>query len=241
MAHDYTLTALNENSVQIRFHLNEGAPSPTLCARISHCKSSILAQHGACIFDAVASYNTLLIYYDFRRLKLESLCADLHTLCQLNTPADTANTTAPSTGNDVLIPVYYSEESGPDLAALAQRHHLSIEQTIALHTQRQYTVYAVGFLPGFAYLGFVDERLRTPRLSTPRRCVPQGAVGIADQQTGIYPCDSPGGWNIIGRSPTAMLNTPGGTDIVNVLSTGDRVRFHAISRAKFFELGGTLT
>lgn len=237
MARDYSLSLLNENSLALHFHIQGNLPTAELCDRIAYCKQAILDRHPAHILDAVASYNSLLIYYDFTQLNGEQLRQDLEAICQASDQANTHNT---NTTKEINIPVYYSEESGPDLSRLSQLHGLSTNDIITRHTQKTYTVYAVGFLPGFAYLGFVDQDLRTPRLSTPRKKVPQGAVGIADQQTGIYPSDSPGGWNIIGRSPMAMLDQTKNENI-NLLNTGDRVRFYAISRETFFELGGALT
>ena len=107
-----------------------------------------------------------------------------------------------------------------------------------LHTEGEYRVYAIGFAPGFAYLGDVDERIAAPRLATPRQRVPRGAVAIADRQTAVYPEPSPGGWNLVGRSPLRMFD-PTAEEPMPV-RVGDRIRFNAISRDTFFELGGSL-
>ena len=139
-------------------------------------------------------------------------------------------------GKLVHLPVYYSEESGPDLAMLAKRANLSIEDTIALHQSMAYQVYAIGFAPGFAYLGEVDSRLAAPRIATPRLKVPKGAVAIADRQTAVYPSQSPGGWNLIGLCPTPMFNPAEEPPMpVNV---GDEIKFEAISREEFLQQGG---
>jgi KipI family sensor histidine kinase inhibitor len=107
-----------------------------------------------------------------------------------------------------------------------------------LHQATEYQVYAIGFAPGFAYLGQVDERIAAPRLSTPRQKVPRGAVAIADRQTAVYPAPSPGGWNLIGLCPTAMFS-PASEPIMPV-TVGDRVRFEAIDKSRYLELGGKL-
>ena len=109
---------------------------------------------------------------------------------------------------------------------------------IRLHHEHEYRVYAIGFAPGFAYLGQVNEQLATARLATPRAKVPRGAVGIADQQTAVYPSESPGGWNLIGRCPIRMFD-PNVMDASKV-SVGDRVRFEPIDRETFLEFGGEL-
>ena len=142
------------------------------------------------------------------------------------------------------IPVCYWEEFGPDLQDVAATHGLTSEQVIQLHTSTTYLVYFLGFVPGFAYLGELPEALTTPRHATPRRKVPAGSVGIAGNQTGVYPFETPGGWRLLGRTPLAMFNAgfasanPGtrfrpGRDDLSLLSIGDRVRFKAISREQF--------
>ncbi|SVD33970.1 uncharacterized protein METZ01_LOCUS386824, partial [marine metagenome] len=141
-------------------------------------------------------------------------------------------------GSQVTLPVYYSTEVGPDLLSLAETKSLLPEDVIRLHHEREYRVYAIGFAPGFAYLGQVNERLATSRLVTPRAKVPRGAVGIADQQTAVYPSESPGGWNLIGRCPIRMFD-PNVMDASKV-NVGDRVRFEPIDRETFLELGGEL-
>jgi KipI family sensor histidine kinase inhibitor len=141
-------------------------------------------------------------------------------------------------GRAVTLPVYYSAETGADLEALAARAGISIEEVISIHSSTEYRVYAIGFAPGFAYLGQVDERISAPRLATPRLKVPRGAVAIADRQTAVYPAVSPGGWNLIGRCPTRMFD-PRATPPMPV-AVGDRVRFEPVSRARFLALGGEL-
>ena len=143
-----------------------------------------------------------------------------------------------SEGNLVILPAYYSPESGPDLEALAQRADLSIEEVIKIHSEMEYRVYAIGFAPGFAYLGEVDERIAAPRLSTPRTRVPRGAIAIADRQTAVYPAVSPGGWNLIGLCPTRMFDPK--AEPTMPVQVGDRIRFNPISRDEFFAQGGEL-
>lgn len=138
----------------------------------------------------------------------------------------------------VELPVYYSIESGPDLAVIAKQHQLTIEQVIDIHQAKEYRVYAIGFAPGFAYLGEVDERIATPRLSTPRMKVPKGAVAIADKQTAVYPNISPGGWNIIGLCPIDMFDAKANPTMP--VQVGDIVKFNAVTKEEFLALGGEL-
>jgi inhibitor of KinA len=132
--------------------------------------------------------------------------------------------TIPEEKNIITIPLCYN---GPDLEWLAQHTRLSIRHIIQLHSSNIYHVYMLGFLPGFAYLGEVDERIAAPRKATPRTSVPAGSVGIAGRQTGIYPFASPGGWQLIGQTPLQLFcphrQQPA------LLQTGDRVRFQPIS------------
>jgi len=132
------------------------------------------------------------------------------------------------------IPTCYGGEFGPDLDDVASLHKMTPEQAVELHASATYVVYFLGFVPGFAYLGGLPKALATPRLESPRRNTPAGSVGIADNQTGVYPFDTPGGWRLIGRTPIAMFRPD--RDNMSYLAIGDRVRFTPISAARFAEL-----
>jgi inhibitor of KinA len=134
----------------------------------------------------------------------------------------------------VEIPVCYGHEFGPDLAELAALHNLTPRQTIDAHAAAAYSVCFLGFVPGFAYLAGLPAALATPRLPTPRRQVPAGSVGIAGHQTGVYPCSTPGGWRLIGRTPLQMFRPE--RPQMCLLAIGDRVRFLPISLDRFSEL-----
>ncbi|PYU00410.1 MAG: hypothetical protein DMG38_08030 [Acidobacteria bacterium] len=136
----------------------------------------------------------------------------------------------------VEIPVCYGGEYGPDLDEVAATHGITPEGVIELHTSATYLVYCLGFVPGFAYLGELPPGLVTPRLPAPRKQVPAGSVGIAGNQTGVYPFETPGGWRLLGRTPLAMFRTD--RQGLSLLSIGDRVRFVRISRERFAELQG---
>lgn len=129
------------------------------------------------------------------------------------------------------LPVSYDTEFGMDLEEVSKKLNKSIEELIALHTSETYTVYGIGFLPGFMYLGGLNSALETPRKSSPRLKVAKGAVGIAGQQTGVYPQESPGGWNIIGNCTVPIFD--GERDDPCFVSIGDKIQFYEISRAEF--------
>ncbi|MBQ2183710.1 MAG: 5-oxoprolinase subunit PxpB, partial [Lachnospiraceae bacterium] len=125
-------------------------------------------------------------------------------------------------------------EYGPDLDYVAEYHQMSKEEVIKLHTEAEYLIYMLGFTPGFSYMGGMDERIATPRLKTPRVLIPAGSVGIAGGQTGIYPIDSPGGWQLIGRTPVRMYDAERQTPIL--LDAGLHVRFVPIIRQSLSSL-----
>jgi len=131
----------------------------------------------------------------------------------------------------VEVPVCYGGEFGPDLDDVSKRHSLTTDEVVRIHTEGDYLVYMVGFMPGFAYLGGLSDRIATPRRSSPRTAVPAGSVGIGGQQTGVYPMESPGGWNLIGRTPLKIFDIA--RDEHTLLATGDRVRFVAISASEY--------
>ncbi|MGF1693117.1 5-oxoprolinase subunit PxpB [Photobacterium kagoshimensis] len=141
-------------------------------------------------------------------------------------------------GKQVVLPVYYDVSVGPDLDTVAKYAQVSVDEVIRLHSQQAYTVCAIGFAPGFAFLASVDPRIATPRLATPRQHVPAGSLGIANTQTAIYPLDSPGGWQIIGNCPQRLFDP--NTEPMSPFEVGDEVLFEPIDRETYIELGGVL-
>ena len=136
----------------------------------------------------------------------------------------------------VEVPVCYGGELGPDLEDVARAHDLSVDEVVEIHSGGDYLVYMVGFMPGFAYLGGLSERIATPRRSVPRTRVPSGTVGIGGSQTGVYPLESPGGWNLIGRTPQRMFLPE--KEPPTLLEIGDRVRFRPIARPEYDSMIG---
>lgn len=172
------------------------------------------------VVEAVPAYRSLLIVYDPLKITLSALKERLN---KLHTTIDRSEIPKPRT---LEIPVVYGGECGPDLNWVAEYHKLSPEEVVRFHTGTTYQVYMIGFTPGFAYMGQLPEAIATPRRETPRTAVPRGSVGIAQSQTGVYPVESPGGWQIIGRTPLRLFDpekwppTP--------LEMGDLVKFLSI-------------
>lgn len=174
------------------------------------------------------AYCSLLIKFDALRMRHEELEAILRRYLER---LDEVKLPEP---RRVEIPVSYGGEFGPDLAEVRALRGLTEAQAIELHASVEYLVYFLGFVPGFAYLGELPEELVTPRLAVPRRRVAAGSVGIAGNQTGVYPFATPGGWRLLGRTPVEMFRAD--REGLSLLSIGDRVRFMPISRDRFAEL-----
>ena len=174
------------------------------------------------------AYCSLLVDFDALKLRHEELEAILRSYLGRLETVQLPNP------RQLEIPTCYGGEFGPDLNDVAALHGMTPAQAIELHASVTYVVYFLGFVPGFAYLGELPEALATPRLASPRRSTPPGSVGIAGNQTGVYPFDVPGGWRLIGRTPIAMFR-PDRTNM-SFLSIGDRVRFTPISAARFAAL-----
>jgi inhibitor of KinA len=177
------------------------------------------------ITDIVPAYTTLTIYYnisDSAKNTYESITRQIRPFLTQSLP--TENTSA----RMLNVPVCYHPEFGPDLEEMSRQKNTTVEALIQSHTAKVYRVYMVGFLPGFAYMGTVDEALATPRKARPRTSVPAGSVGIAGRQTGIYPFDSPGGWQLIGRTPITLFSAHAKDPVF--FQPGDEVRFFTIGR-----------
>lgn len=183
------------------------------------------------VLELVPSYTCICIHYDPAVIDYDGLMARLRKL-EVQTEQF-----AEGSSRVVEIPVCYGGEYGPDLAYVAEYHHISEEEVIRRHSSGDYLVYMLGFLPGFAYMGGMDESISCPRLASPRTKIPAGSVGIAGSQTGIYPLASPGGWQLIGRTPVKMFEMMGETAKFT-LSAGDRVQFVPISEEEFLAMEG---
>jgi KipI family sensor histidine kinase inhibitor len=178
-------------------------------------KSSAL--HG--VIETVPAYSTLLVHYDpliLKRIEIQKWLRG--KLAQI----EKADLRRP---RQIEVPVRYGGEYGVDLEFVADYHHLQVEDVIRIHSSQTYSVYMMGFTPGFPYMGKLDDAIITPRLETPRTRVPAGTVAIAGSQTGIYPIDSPGGWRLIGHTPLQLFDPASESPFL--FSPGDEVRFVA--------------
>ena len=221
-----------ENSLLIQL---SSTAEPAVANRIQRITGLLWDTMGEHIIDLIPSYGSILVLYNplttdhFAVKKMIWNAIDTSQFVDLDRS---------HSSNPIELPVYYGSDAAPDIESLAKRANLSVEQVIDLHQSIDYRVYAIGFAPGFAYLGDVDQRIAAPRLATPRKRVPKGAVAIADRQTAVYPSVSPGGWNLIGLCPTPMFE-PDKTPSMPV-KTGDKIRFKAIELNEFLALGGEI-
>ncbi len=177
------------------------------------------------VVETVPTYRSLLVYYDPLQVAPDDIEAAIRGL-RLDEEAGSRSRRV------VEVPTLYGNEFGPDLSFVAENAGLTEDEVIRIHSGADYLVYAMGFSPGFPYLGGLDPRLTTPRLESPRTLVPAGSVGIAETQTGVYPVASPGGWQIIGRTPIRMFDPR--SESPSVLDAGDFVRFVPIEDADAF-------
>lgn len=185
--------------------------------------------------DVIPAYHSLTLVYDVVVLKKKD--PSLHAYEQMRSYVDAAlqkTSDVNRTSRTVNIPVCYDASLAPDLGSLAASHGIAVEEVIRLHTSKTYRVYMIGFLPGFAYMGSVDEKINTPRKTSPRTLVPAGSVGIAGEQTGIYPFDSPGGWQLIGQTPLKMFDA--GKEMPCFLQPGDEVCFYPVPLHEFYKI-----
>ena len=181
------------------------------------------------IIELVPTYCALLVEYDAMLYSYSEIC---------NIIEPTLEEGMTNTTNELVtvveVPTVYGGEFGPDLSFVASHNHLSEDEVISIHSGTDYLVYMLGFIPGFTYLGGMDSRIATPRLSSPRTLIPAGSVGIAGEQTGTYPSDSPGGWQIIGRTPVTMYDMSKAQ--AALLKAGDYVRYVPIDESEFHRI-----
>lgn len=196
----------------------DGGIDPAVNRRVIAVATALRARLGPEIRDIVPGYSSIGIHFDPLRVDLVALER------AIDDEAGRAEALPPvSEPQPIEIPVVYGGAAGPDLESVAEWAHLSTDGVIALHAATVYRVYMLGFVPGFAYLGRVPDRIAAPRRRTPRDRVPSGSIGIAGAQTGVYPMETPGGWQLIGRTTTTMFDAR--RQPPNLLRAGDAVRF----------------
>jgi inhibitor of KinA len=208
----------------------EARIDPEINARAVALAEAVASTKLAGIRDVVPTYCSVAVYFDPLHTNYDQLVALLER--EASQPA----VSALATRQPLRIPVCYGGDLGPDLPDVASFAHLSEEEVVVIHSSVGYRVFMLGFVAGFAYLGTVDDRIAMPRQATPRRKVPIGSVGIAGRQTGVYPAETPGGWQIIGRTPIKPFDPA--REEPFLMKAGDLVRFDPIDRANYDRLAG---
>lgn len=219
---DYRIVAAGDSAIFVEF---EERIDPGVNARTIAFAEAIAAANVAGVRDVVPAYRSAAIYFDPLRTDNAALMACVEREAGRPAPA-LAAAIAP-----VRIPVCYGGELGPDLAGVAAFAKTDEEDVVRLHADGTYRVFMLGFVPGFAYLGTVDNRIAMPRHATPRVRVPSGSVGIAGIQTGVYPTETPGGWQLIGRTPLKPFDPF--RDPPFLMKAGDSVQFYPIERREY--------
>ena len=236
----YELYPLGDSALTLRL----GAEISTeVQTRVRRLACFIEARRFPGMVELVAAYATLTIYYDpwllyeaGGRAALTGELAEAHVHKLLDAFERTMQDADAAPGRLVELPVCYGGDYGPDLTEVAAFHGLTEREVIELHSGCEYPVYMIGFAPGFAYLGGLPDKLATPRRLTPRTRIEPGSVGIGGSQTGVYPLATPGGWNLIGRTPLALFRPDAAAP--SLLEAGDRVRFVPVTPTQFAELLG---
>ena len=207
---------------------------PSVNGRVQWLARAVAARHGSQVIDIVPTYRSLLLVHDPLRVPRDRLESWVRALLE-DMPED-AEMEPPS--RLVRVPACYGGEFGPDLEEVARQHRLAREEAIALHSGATYRIYMLGFTPGFPYLGGLPARLATPRLEVPRQLVKAGSIGLAGEQTGIYPVASPGGWRIIARTPLRLFDPS--SEAAFLFAAGDRVRFEPVDRRHFDQIAAAV-
>ncbi len=200
---------------------------PAISARAAAIADAFAEERLAGVRDVVPTYRSVTIYFDPLQTDQPALRSAIDRLSTLSRPVR-------SLRRPILVPVCYGGEYGPDLPKIAAFAGLAESEVIAIHAGATYRVMMLGFMPGFPYMGVVDSRIAAPRLDTPRTRVPRGSVGIAREQTGIYPSETPGGWQLIGRTPLRPFDLARENPFL--FHSGDEVRFVPIAPEEFRDL-----
>jgi KipI family sensor histidine kinase inhibitor len=202
--------------------------SPEINRKISSTVQLMKEQHIEGIVDIIPTYCSLLVNYDPLVISYNDLKKRLEGLVKVDVKSGEEKKTI------VEIPVCYGGEYGPDIANIAEHAGLTEEEVIKIHSSKDYLIYMLGFLPGFTYLGGLDERIHTPRLASPRIKIRAGSVGIGGSQTGIYPLDSPGGWQLMGMTPVKTYDPD--REVPILVEAGQYIRFIPIDEAEYLRI-----
>ena len=188
------------------------------------------------VIDVIPAYSSLTLVYDIVTISKNASATTAYNWVaqQLEIILQEKKEQVPGTGKIIQIPACYEDAYAPDLQEMAQQKNMQPSDIIRLHCCKQYRVYMLGFLPGFAYMGTVESSISMPRRATPRIKVPEGSIGIAGLQTGIYPMESPGGWNLIAQTPLKLFDVTKAVPVL--LQAGDSVQFYPINADEFKQL-----
>ncbi|MDV7103522.1 allophanate hydrolase subunit 1 [Vibrio sp. TH_r3] len=229
-----SIDAVSESSILIRF---SDKIDDQLAILINQVAELIYSHHSDCVMNLTPSYTTLLIDYLPYRTGEKELIKNL-TIIVAQIEQKVESDTLTKVGKVIHLPVYYAEDVAPDLLSLLQDKSITLQALIDKHTQPEYRVCSIGFSPGFSFLSGLVPELESPRHNTPRLKVAAGSVGIANNQTAVYPSATPGGWKIIGNCPSKLFDPT--SDTLSPFRVGDKVKFESITREHFIELGGKL-
>jgi len=218
------IQAISDNAVYIEW---SDDVSLYLNDTITQFCSDMQARSIPGVVELVPAYKSVTIYYLPHALTYRDLVDEVRTILE----KERSQIPHTRTRRTIYVPVYYGREVGPDLDRVADVNNLSVEDVIKKHQDSRYFVHMLGFLPGFPYLGGLDQLIATPRLTTVRQETPKGSVGIAHHQTGIYPTTSPGGWNIIGRTPLPLMDLHNEQPFL--FHPGDYVQFQGVTKDEF--------
>ena len=194
-------------------------------AKIAAVVENLKKKNIDCILDILPTYRSILINYDPVKISYGEMVETLKGLSK----SDKANQS--DEVRLIEIPTLYGKEYGPDIEFVAENANLSVDEVIKIHSGTDYLVYMMGFMPGFTYLGGLDPRIATPRLKSPRLKIEPGSVGIAANQTGMYPLESPGGWQLIGRTPLKLYDDTKEPPVF--IQAGDYIRYVSIDKAEY--------
>lgn len=222
---DYSFLQCGEGALTV--HLGDGI-DPAINRRVTALQGAIGSAGLRGITDLIPAYADLTVCYDCTVISAKALQRQLRRLL------DSLSVAGQDRRRVFRLPVCYGGDYGPDLDFVCHHSGLSAQEVIALHSAPDYLIYMLGFLPGFAYLGGLDDRIKTPRLQNPRTKIHAGAVGIGGEQTGIYPLSSPGGWRLIGTTPVKPYDPERDEPIL--YSAGDYIRFVPIDKETFDDI-----
>ncbi|MBW3696269.1 allophanate hydrolase subunit 1 [Vibrio sp. T187] len=229
----FSIEPIAECSILLRFLAEVNAENSMLIGALA---TDIRKRFGAMIMNVTPSYNSILVDYLPYRINESSFVSQLRQLSHefsFNSQSHSVKTTT--------LPAYYSRETALDFSRFETKG-INLDELIEIHTSQTYSVSAIGFSPGFAFLSDVSDKISMPRLTTPRLSVPKGSIGIADSKTAVYPSQSPAGWNIIGNCPIPLFDltraNQHSADSISVFSIGDSVKFEAIDYPTYLALGG---